>query len=153
MPTVSGVAESLSKISDSTVDFTKTMKGMPQQVRKEVEGLLEHVDASQPELRTTLGEAQKTVTLIKSASHDVKDVVTEVKRTVSGVVEASAALETAANAVTTTVKEIQKFMPASKKDFTRAKLRAAGPPDFATQRHGVVIAPRNGAPLVLDGLR
>ena len=102
-------------MADSTVEFSKTMQGMPGEVRKEAEGFLERMDASQPELRTTFGEAQKTITLISSASHDVKDVMLKVDRTVSDVEEASAALESAANAVTITAKEILKFIPASKK--------------------------------------
>jgi hypothetical protein len=112
------LANSSTKLADNSTRFVQVIDDMPAQVRKEAEVLLDRVDASHPEMRTTLGETQKTVELIQTASRDVKDMITEADRSVSNVVEASAALEKAADAVTITAKEILKFVPASKKDET-----------------------------------
>jgi hypothetical protein len=87
-------------------------------VRAEAEGLLERVDKSQPELQTTLGQAQKTAEAIGKTSRDVRDTSSQVSQTVASVKEASAALEKAADAVTITAKEVLKFIPASMKDET-----------------------------------
>jgi len=116
MPAVSETITSLKQFSDSSARFTQVMDNMPRKVREEAEELLDRLETSQPEIRTTMGEVQNTFALVQSTNHDIQDTIAEANRSVAGVQDASAALEKAANAVTITTKEILKFVPAAMKD-------------------------------------
>ncbi len=132
LSTVSEASESFKKLADSSTQlaenstqFIQLIDAMPAQVREEAQVLLERVDTSQPELRSTLGEAQKTVELIRATNHDLKGTASQVEQTAAGVGEAAAALEHAANAVTITIQEIQKLVPAQKENGTNQAISPA----------------------------
>ncbi|MGQ9652201.1 MAG: hypothetical protein ACUVXJ_19055 [Phycisphaerae bacterium] len=111
-------SDSSARIADNTTEFVNVARNMPHELRNETELLLERFDASQPELRTTLGEARETAAAVSSAGDHIREAVVEARTTLGGVGEASQALEKAAQAVQVTAQEILKFVPASMKDET-----------------------------------
>ena len=140
LSSVSESVASLKRISESSSRFTQVLDDMPRKTREEAEVLLARMDESQPGLRSTLAEAQRTVEQIRAASLDLKDLAAEANSTVSNVREASVALERAANAVTVTAQEVLKFIPASKKDETG---QIIGAPPKKTERDGPVDRPES----------
>lgn len=128
LPSVSESVASLKRLSESSSKITQVLNDMPRKTREEAEVFLARADESQQELRTTLGETQRTI-------EKFRDMTTEADRTVSNVREASVALENAANAITLTAKEVLKFIPASKKDETG---QIIGAPPKGTERYDPV---------------
>lgn len=110
-PSIVETVASMKRISLAAAQGTQALDDLPRKLREESELLLARADESQLEIRTTLGETQRTI-------EKFRDMTSDVDRTISSVQGASAALENAANAVTITAKEVLKFIPASKKDET-----------------------------------
>ena len=109
MPSLVSARESIEKIADSTEEITRIAEEMPQRWREQAEVLLATVDAAQPQLQTTLGQAQRTADSIRGAVREAKDML-------SGVDTASQELTRAAHAVTLTIQEIRALVPGSRKD-------------------------------------
>jgi len=109
MPSLVSARESIEKIADSTEEITRIAEEMPQRWREQAEVLLATVDAAQPQLQTTLGQAQRTADSIQGAVREAKDML-------SGVDTASQELTRAADAVTLTIQEIRALVPGSRKD-------------------------------------
>ncbi len=125
LPSIVESVASMKRISQGVLQGTQALDDMPRKLREESELLLARADESHLEIRTTLGETQRTI-------EKFRDMTTEADRTVSNVREASAALENAANAITVTAKEVLKFIPASKKDETGQIIGAQA---ARTERH------------------
>jgi len=117
-PEFSDTMASVRQFSDNSTRLVDVAETMPKSLRTEAETLLDRVDKSQPELRSTLGETQRTAGAISSASADIRQTTIEARTTLAGVQEASQALEKASQSVGATAREILKFVPASMKDET-----------------------------------
>lgn len=111
-------SESSAVLAENSTEFVRLADEMPARLRNETELLLDRLDASQPELGTTLGEAARTVESVSEASDHVRASAAEITLTVDRVREASESLEKAAVAITRTAGEVLKFIPASIKDET-----------------------------------
>jgi hypothetical protein len=127
--------ESIHEVSASVDRFTDVFEGFPYNARRQLQLLLMSVEESQSEVRATLVEARQTIEQIQVATQDVANLNTAAGETVVEVREASAALESAAEAVAVTAKEIMKFVPATMKDETGqivgrqpSPVAAGGPP-------------------------
>ncbi len=132
-PTVSNTSANLKQLADSSARFTQVLDDMPQKTREQAELLLERVDQSQSETRSTLVEARQTVEQIQAATKDLKELNAEAGNTIAEVQEASKALERAAEAITLTAQQIMKFVPASVKDQD-GQVVDRRPPPAATAR-------------------
>ncbi len=115
-PAVTDTVASVKEVAASSTKFTTAFEAMPTKLRMEAEQLLRDINASQPEWRRTLADTQAMVELARSANRDLQETMTAGQKTVADVRAAADALEKAANAVTTTAKEIQKFIPSTMKD-------------------------------------
>ena len=109
LPSMVSATASVKKIADSTEEITKIAEEMPQRWREQAEVLLATVEDAQPQLQTTLGQAQRSADSIQSAAREAKDML-------SGVDTASKELTRAADAVTLTMQEIRALVAGSRKD-------------------------------------
>jgi hypothetical protein len=151
LPTVSNASASFKELADSSAQFVEVVDAMPEKVREQTEAVLDRMDKSHPELRSTLDETQKTLELVRTTNHDVKETVIEAEKTVAGVGEAAAALEDLANAVTITVQEIQKLVPKKAKAPAEQAVRPVRPADHDDRHDDVTAAPKETALSADDG--
>jgi hypothetical protein len=112
-------SESSSTLAGNSTELMRVAEEMPEKLRTQTELLLDRLDASQPQLQTTLGEAVRTVESVSQAGDRVRD--------------ASESLERAAVAVTETAREVLKFIPSTMKDETG---QIIGKPPEATPEPG-----------------
>ncbi len=131
LPSIVESVASMKRISQGVSQGMQALDDLPRKLREESEVLLARADDSQLEIRTTLGETQRTI-------EKFREMTSEADRTIASVQDASVALENAANAITVTAKEVLKFIPASKKDETGQLI--GGPPK-KTESSGPVDRP------------
>lgn len=110
------LSESSTELAANSTEFVRLADELPERLGAQAQGVLDRLDASQPELRTTLEEANLLVESVGAASDRVRGSAVEIAQTVNQVRDASESLEKAADAVTVTAREILKFIPATMKD-------------------------------------
>ncbi len=146
-PEFSDTLASVRQFSNNSTRLVDVAQAMPKNLRTEAETLLDRVDKSQPEVRSTLGEAQRTAEAISSASDQIRQTTIEARATIADVQEASQALEKASQSVGATAREILKFVPASMKDET-GQIIGHGPAESqpaASAEHAPVLG--SGSPV------
>jgi methyl-accepting chemotaxis protein len=104
--TVSSVRASLKQMSDSSARFASAAEQMPEQVRTQAEILLDRMDESQPEMRSTLSEARDTAEAMRAATREVRETGTALEGTLRSMTEAAGAVQETANVVERATKEI-----------------------------------------------
>jgi hypothetical protein len=104
------VAEDATRLTNTAEEFVQVADRMPAQIRSEAELLLDRLDASHPELRSTLDDARQTVEVIRATNSEITATISEVDQTLSGVGEAAQALEHAADSVTITIQAIRELV-------------------------------------------
>jgi len=104
--TVRGIED----LSKSSVRLASVAEELPQQVRGEVQVVLDDFVASQPEIRRTIEEARATVEAMNAALERADSVSSTIERTIGQVTQAGETLQATAEAFTGTLKEVQQLI-------------------------------------------
>lgn len=106
---VQATVRGIEDLSKSSVRLASVAEELPQQVRGEVQVVLDDFVASQPEIRRTLEEARATVDAVNASLERAESISSSIERSLDQVTRAGETWQATAEAVTGTVREIQKI--------------------------------------------
>lgn len=110
--------DNLTRLAGSAEELNRVAAAYPASVSKEVKAVLDDAVGKLPEVQKTVANVRETMALAHATTEEFRGSLADSQQLLGSVQEAAAGLTEAAGAVRLTAQEIQKFIPASKKDAT-----------------------------------
>jgi len=105
---------SLTQLSESSSNLEKSVKNLPEQLRKQLTQFVEDIDSKQANLQQTLQQAEKTSVAVNNTLEKLNQATSSFGAVVKDVSETAHAWETAAKATGEVVQEFNKNRPSQK---------------------------------------